>query len=84
MTGAAIYYHLKATKLEVGNHTAQSPEWIYQCHHSGLYPRVRTSPHLVGLASPQMSIPSLHLGGHRGGTGIGGAVVSRTVGLGTS
>ena len=75
---------LKDTKLVVGNHAAQSPGWIYQCHHSGLYPCVRTSLHLVGLASPQMSIPSLHLEDHRGGAGIGGAVVSRTVGLGTS
>ena len=42
-----------------------------------------TSPHLVGLASPQMSIPTLHLGGHRG-AGISGAVASRTIGLGVS
>ena len=47
-----------------------------------------TSPHLVGLASSQMSIPTLHLGGHRGagisGAGISGAVASRTIGLGVS
>ena len=42
---------LKATKLEVGNHAAQSPGWIYQCHHSGLY---LISLHLVGFASPQV------------------------------
>ena len=54
--------------------------YIDAINHAGLYP---TSPHLVGLASPQMSIPTLHLGGHRG-AGISGAVASRTIGLGVS
>ena len=81
MTGAAIYYHPES--YQAGGGESCSPESRMDI----LMPSLRAEPHLSssrGSCKPTDEYPLLHLGGHRGGAGISGAVASLTIDLGTS
>ena len=76
MAGAAICY--LAESYQAGGGESCSPESRMDIS----MPSLRAVPHLFssrGFCKPTDEYPLMHLGGHHGGAGIGGAVASRTI-----